>query len=169
MYNNKLLVGERGKNKLFVYNQQGSRLFTITTDLFTPLMDALWAPYVGYIVYTTIDIIVVKSSIFISGKAIHIESTKMQHPLRFSVSNDDIIYVAVAKEPNFSVYQSSDYGITWSLLFKSSSWKFLHAIEVTTVRDKMFWTYAQNYRGAKEWRMRVRRAKSIHSSGDATD
>ena len=72
-----------------------------------------------------------------SGKII-ITHSLMTAPLCFSVSNDDIIYLA---DSEIGAYQSNDDGITWNLVFKSiNEWHCEQVIKVTTDLSHDFWT-----------------------------
>ena len=135
VFNDKLLVSCNGLSHLFIYSREGRHLTTITTNDNDVLYDATWTPR-GNIVYTTgySKKVVVMSE---SGKVITTH-TQMTRPLHFSVSNDDIIYLADFKT---GVYQSADDGVSWSLVFKpTDGWHCMQVIKVTTDQSDDFWT-----------------------------
>ena len=135
VFNNKLLVSCFSLSKLFVYSREGRYLSTISTNNNDELFDATWTPR-GNIVYTTYrnNKVVVMSE---SGKVITTH-TQMTAPRYFGVFNDDdIIYLADYKT---GVYQSTDDGASWSLIFKSSDgWHCEQVIKVTTDNSDDFW------------------------------
>ena len=135
MFNDKLLVSCAGLSQLFIYSREGRRLSTITTNNNDKLLDTTWTPR-GNIVYTTRNSnkVVVMSE---SGEVITTH-TQMISPQCLSVSNDDIIYLADWKT---GVFQSTDDGVSWSLVFKSTDgWHCEQVIKVTTDHSDDFWT-----------------------------
>ena len=135
LFNDKLLVSGSGLSQLFIYSREGRHLSTITTSDNDKLCDATWTPR-GNIVYTTLDSnkVVVMSE---SGKVITTHK-KMTSPQRLSVSNDDIIYLA---DWETGVFQSTDDGDSWSLVFKlTDEWHCRQVIKVTTDHSDDFWT-----------------------------
>ena len=109
------------------------------------LCEARWTPR-GNIVYTTYrnNKVVVMSE---SGKVI--TTHKMTSPQCLSVSNDDIIYLT---DSETGVYQSTDDGVSWSLVFKPiEGWHCLQVIKVTTDRSDDFWTLEQS--GINNWHL----------------
>ena len=178
VFNDKLLVSCYGISQLFIYSREGRHLSTIKTNNNDQLRDAAWTPR-GNIVYTTYfpsDKVVVMSE---SGKVITTHTqmtephclsvssddipsdkvvvmsesgkvitthTQMTEPHCLSVSSDDIIYLADSKT---GVYQSTDDGVSWSLVFKSTDgWHCFQTIKVTTDHSDDFWTlenYSNNY------------------------
>ena len=142
VFNDKLLVSCFSLSQLFIYSREGRHLSTITTNNNDKLRDAKWTPR-GNIVYTTYysNKVVVMSE---SGKVITTH-TQMTSPGLLSVSSDDIIYLAGYKT---GVYQSTDDGVSWSLVFKSADeWHCWQVIKVTTDHSDDFWTleYSGNY------------------------
>ena len=139
VFNDKLLVSGNGRSQFFIYSREGRHFSTIRTNYYDQLYDATWTPR-GNIVYTTLfsNKVVVMSE---SGKVIttHIQ---MRDPRRLSVSNDDIIYLADLKT---GLYQSTDDGVSWSLVFKPTDgchcWQ---VIKVTTDHSDDFWTLQYN-------------------------
>ena len=106
----------------------------------TSCWDATWTPR-GNIVYTTCpsNKVVVMSE---SGKVITTH-TQMTLPQYLSVSSDNIIYLA---DSETGVYQSTDDGISWSLVFKSTDeWHCWQVIKVTTNHCDDFWTLEASY------------------------
>ena len=135
VFNDKLLVSSDCLSQLFIYSREGRHLSTITIRDDAKLWDATWTPC-GNIVYTTqtSNEVVAMSE---SGKVItkHIQ---MKQPRCLSVSNDDIIYLA---DLETGVHQSTDDGVSWSLVFKSSDgWSCGQVIKVTTDHCNEFWT-----------------------------
>ena len=138
VFNDKFLVSSGGLSQLFIYSK-GRHLSTITINNNDKLRDATWTPR-GNIVYTTYDsnkVVVLLES----GKIITTH-TQMISPRYFSVSNDDIIYLA---DYETGVYQSTDDGVSWSLVFKSTDeWHCLQVIKVTTDHSDDFWTLQES-------------------------
>ena len=135
VFNDKLLVSYFGFSQLFIYSREGRHLSTIKTNNNDVLFDATWTPR-GNIVYTTDNSnkVVVMSE---SGQVITTH-TQMTLPWYLSVSSDDIIYLADYKT---GVYQSTDDGVSWSLVFKSTDgWHCRPVIKVTTDQSDDFWT-----------------------------
>ena len=148
VFNDKLLVSCGDLSQLFIYNREGRHLSTITTNNNDKLWDATWTPC-GNIVYTTYDSnkVVVMSE---SGKVITTH-TEMTSPQSLSVSSDDIIYLA---DYRTGVYQSTDDGDSWSLVFKSTDgWYCWQVIKVTTDHSDDFWTLERS--DNKDWHLRV--------------
>ena len=139
VFNDKLLVSGSGLFQLVIYSREGRHLSTITNNKNDMLCDATWTPR-GNIVYARCysNEVVVMSE---SGKVITTH-TQMTEPRRLSVSSDDIIYLADSKT---GVYQSTDDGVSWSLVFKSTDgWHCYQVIKVTTDRSDDFWTLEQS-------------------------
>ena len=159
VFNDKLLVSCDGRCQLFIYSCEGRHLSTITTiDM---LFDATWTPR-GNIVYTTYysHKVVVMSE---SGKIITTH-TQMTSPHYLSVSSDDIIYLADSKT---GVYQSTDDGVSWSLVFKSTDgWHCRHVIKVTTDHSDDFWTRESS--DNNNYHLRVYSVDRRRSDGNVT-
>ena len=135
MYNDKLLVSRVGLSELFTISLEGRHLSTIPTNNNDELYDATWTPR-GNIVYTIYNSnkVVVMSE---SGNVIT-KHTQMIAPRYLSVSNDDIIYLA---DWETGVYQSTDDGVSWSLVFNlTNEWHCWQAIKVTTDHSDDIWT-----------------------------
>ena len=135
VFNDKLLASCVDLSQLFIYSREGRHLSTITTNDNDQLWDATWTPR-GNIVHTTWDSnkVVVMSE---SGEVISTH-TQMTEPRYLSVSSDDIIYLA---DWETGVYQSTDDGVSWSLVFKSTDgWHCEQVIKVTTDHSDDFWT-----------------------------
>ena len=162
VFNDKLLVSRYGLSQLFIYSREGRHLSTITTNNYDELWDATWTPH-GNIVYTTCDNsnkVVVMSK---SGEVITTH-TQMASPRYLSVSNDDIIYLA---DSQTGVYQSTDDGVSWSLVFKSTDgWHCYHVIKVTTDHSDDFWTL--EYSDINYWHLRVYSVDRRRSDGKLT-
>ena len=148
VFNDKLLVSCDSLSRLFIYSREGRHLLTITTNNNDKLLDAAWTPR-GNIVYTTLysHKVVVMSE---SGKVITTH-TQMTDPRCLSISNDDIIYLTDFKT---GVYQSTDNGISWSLVFKSTDgWHCYQVTKVTTDHSDDFWTLEES--DNNNWHLRV--------------
>ena len=158
VFNDKLLVSRYNLSRLFIYSRDGRHLSTISTNDNDNLFDATWTPH-GNIVYTTFmsKKVVVMSE---SGKVITI-NTQMTDPRCLSVSNDDVIYLA---EWDKGVYQSTDDGVTWSFVFKSTvKWHCMQVIKVTTDHSDIFWTLEDN--DNDKYRLRVYSLDKRHFLG----
>ena len=138
VFNDKLLIshgGLFGLSQLFVYSREGRHISTIIISDNDVLWDATWAPR-GNIVYTTLhsNKVVVMSD---SGKIITTYA-QITGPCYLSVSNDDIIYLADWER---GVYQSTDEGVSWSLVFHSTDgWHSRQVIKIITDHSEDFWT-----------------------------
>ena len=135
VFNNKLLVSCSHLSQLFIYNCEGHHLSTITIDYNDELFDATWTPH-GNIVYTTFN----SNKVVVMSESGNVITThmKLATPRYLSISNDDIIYLAVQET---GVYQSTDDGINWTLVFKSvDEWHCEHVIKVTNDNSDDFWT-----------------------------
>ena len=133
--NDKILVSFRYLVHLFIYNHEGRHLSTIAISGDELVQDATWT-ISGNIVYTTTysHIVVVMSE---SGRVITTH-THLTKPFYFSVSNDGIIYLADWER---GVYQSTNDGLSWSLVFNSTNgWHCWQAIRVTIDQSDNFWT-----------------------------
>ena len=135
VFKNKVLVGSSSFSHLFIYSHDGHHLSNITINDNYKLQDAMWTPH-GSIVYTTMfkhDVVAMSES----GKVIA-TYTQMTFPQLLSVSNDNIIYLA---DYRYTVYQSTDDGVSWSVVFKSTErWEYKQVIKVTTDHSDDFWT-----------------------------
>ena len=160
VFNDKLLVGSAGLRQLFIYSREGRHLSTITTNNNDKLYDVTWTPR-GNIVYTTRNSKVVVMSE--SGKVITTH-TQMTSPRCLSVSSDGIIYLADWKT---GVYQSTDDGVSWSLVFKSTDgWHCWQVVKVTIDHSDDFWT--QEKSDNNNYRLRVYSVDRRRSDGSAT-
>ena len=132
VFNDKLLVSCDVLSQLFIYSREGRHLSTITIN--DQLYDATWTPR-GKIVYTThSNKVVVRSE---SGKVITTHN-QMTSPRHLSISNEKVIYLADSYR---GVYQSTDDGISWNLVFKpTDGWHCREVIKVTTDHSDDFWT-----------------------------
>ena len=133
LYSDKILIGDYSLSKLFVYSRDKRHLLTI--DCEQPLSDAQWTPH-GNIVYITTSRIlkVVKESNEVIATHTHIKK-----PFSLSVSADKIIYLT---DWETGVYQSTDDGISWDLVFLNSidGWHFWRVIKATVDHIDSFWT-----------------------------
>ena len=163
MFNEKLLVGRYCFSQLFIYSREGHHFSTITindndNDM---LWDASWTP-LGNIVYTKFssnEIVIVSES----GNVIATH-TEMISPQCLSVFNDDILYLA---ESMTGVYQSTDDGVSWSLVFKSTDgWHCRQVIKVATDHSDDFWTMERS--GINSFHLRVYSVDRRRSDGNVT-
>ena len=102
------------------------------------LCDATWTPR-GNIVYSTCDYSdEVVRMMFLEADKVNFTRTGTANPRHLSVSNDDVIYLA---DYEIGVYQSTDDGVSWSLVFKlTDGWNCLKVIKVPTNNSDYFWT-----------------------------
>ena len=162
VFNDKLLVSCVNLSQLFIYSREGRHLSTITTNDNDKLCDATWTPR-GNIVYATYrsNEVVVMSE---SGKVITTHTQMTLLPRYFSVSSDDIIYLA---DYRTGVYQSTDDGVSWSLVFKSTDgWHCWQVIKVITDHSDDFWTLERSYSG--NYHLRVYCVDRRRSDGNVT-
>ena len=160
VFNDKLLVSCGVLSQLFIYSREGRHLSTITTNNNDTLWDATWTPR-GNIVYTTFNYKVVVMSE--SGKVIT-TYTQMTVPRCLSVSSDNIIYLA---DYMTGVYQSTDDGVSWSLVFKpTDGWHCKQVIKVTTDHSDDFWTLENS--DNDNYHLRVYSENRRRSDGNVT-
>ena len=136
VFNDKLLVscGYR-LSQLFIIGRDGCHLSTISTINNETLCDAIWTPR-GNIIYTTDDgnKVIVMSDI---GSVISIYK-KLTDPRYLSLCGNDIIYLT---DWETGVFQSTDDGISWSLVFKSTDGRHCEqVIKVAKEHSDDFWT-----------------------------
>ena len=138
VFNDKLLVGSQGYSQLFIYSREGRYVSTFNIDDNGPVIDATWTPR-GNIVYATYnDKLVVMSELGkVSTTQTHLKSIQKLH-----VSSDDIIYLTTIDWGiSQGVYQSTDDGVSWSLVFNITD-EFLFRkdlIKVATDHVDEFW------------------------------
>ena len=148
LFMEKLLVGCRSFSWLLIYDCEGRYLSTINTTI-SPL-DAVWTSN-GNIVHTTFhgNTVIVMSY---SGKVIATH-TQLINPQYFSVADDGIIYLADAGK---GVYQSTDNGLSWSLVFKSTpGWRCWLVIKVNNQNIDNFWTLEYKNNNSKLMHLRM--------------
>jgi hypothetical protein len=149
-----LIVGLLGQRGISICNGTN---FTFVTPLLFPtfdgLFDAVWTPD-GNIVYTTAiyaDFGTFSKVVTMSQKGDVIALTNMTNAAQLSVSASKVVYLADGTK---GVYQSSDGGLTWSLMFNltdgviensnrllATGWYIWQALEVS--KDQNFvrmWT-----------------------------
>ena len=139
VFNDKLLVSCWSFSQLFIYSREGHHLSAITINDNDKLWDATWTPR-GYIVYTTYN----SNKVIVMSESCKVITThtQMTDPRCLSVSNDDIIYLA---DFDTGVYQSTDDGVSWSLVFKSTDgWHCKQVIKVTSDHSDDFWTLEES-------------------------
>ena len=138
IFNDKLLVSSIGQSQVFIYSREGRYLSTFNIHDNDSVRDATWTPH-GNIVYTTFrDKLVVMSE---SGE-VSTPQTQITHPQKFHASSDDIIYLTSFLDMSLGVYQSTDDGVSWSLVFNITyDWWFdRELIKVATDHVDEFWT-----------------------------
>ena len=153
--NGKLLVSSYTKSFLLAYSLAGNYLKTLNIN--GAILDVTWTPR-GNIAYTTYNnkSVVVMSE---AGKIIH--TSVMTGPQRFSVSTDDIIYMA---DEVAGVYQSVDDGASWSLIINSTQrWNCWQVIKVSSEHGDDYWTFLK--KGFLSLMRLYSRNQSIHQGG----
>ena len=175
-FNNKLLISRDNLSQLFIYNRKGRYLSTITINDNDYLRDASWTPH-GNIVYTTWNrkkVVVISESGRVittqneitmseSDKVITTEK-KITEPRYLSVSSDDNIYLTDWKT---GVYQSTDDGVSWNLVFNSTDeWHCRQVIKVTTDHSDDFWTLERS--DNNDYHLRVYSVDRKCSDGNVT-
>ena len=141
LFKDKLLVSSSYLSQLIICSREGHHRLTIATNDNDKLRDATWTPQ-GNIVYTTYSnkVVVISES----GK-INSTHTHMKVPWHLSVSNDDVIYLVDLASYYGGVYQSTNEGVSWSLVFKSLyGWNCEQLIKVATKSSDVFWTWESN-------------------------
>ena len=135
MFNENLLVGSSALSIFFICSREGSHLATINFSDRYLAVDATWTPR-GNIIYTTTALNV--KMVLMSQSA---EIIAIDEPTRFprfvSVSNDEIIYLT---DYNADVYQSTNEGVSWSLVFSSPDYYLIReVIKVTFENSDELW------------------------------
>ena len=136
--NDKLLVGPICIPCLFVMSSDGCHLSTIRIDYsdYYRLFDATWTPR-GNILYSSYNNNEEEVGVISMSEKVIIGRTRMKSPHRFSVSSDNVIYLA---DWETGVYQSTDDGISWNEVFKPTDKR--HCVEVIKVlsdHGEVFW------------------------------
>ena len=160
MFKDKLIITNTWFANLLIYSCEGRYLSTITIDRDDTPWDAVWT-FDGNIVLTTwvSNKVVLMSE---SGKVIT-TNTQMTRPLYLSVSNDYIIYIADLRT---GVYQSTDNGVSWGLIFKSTDeWWCVQVIDVTINNVKDLWILEGN-NFTNEHRLSVYSVSGKHTNGN---
>lgn len=135
VFDGKLLASFTGFTQLVITSQEGSQISSITTNRNEELYDASWTPG-GKIVYTTIN---TKKVVLTSESGLIIALSQMSDPRYFSIS-DDVMYLS---DWQAGVYQSTDDGVNWSLVFEPiDNWKVWQVIKVTANHSGDFWSLA---------------------------
>ena len=146
VFKDKLLVSRYDVSQLFIYSCEGRHLSTITINDNDKLYDATWTPR-GNIMYTTYNNKVVVIS---ESRKVITTHTQMTAPRYLNVSNDNIIYLV---DRETGVYQSTDDGVSWSLVYKPTDgghcWQ---VIKVTSDQNDDFWTLEES---GNNWHLRV--------------
>ena len=134
--NDQVLVSSVSFSELYIYKLDGHYLSTITLN--DQLFDVKWTPR-GNIVYTTYGSNKVVSMLQ-SGDIL--SQTQMTNPQHLSVSNDNVIYLT---DYEAGIYQSTDDGITWKLMFKPTGggnrWQ---TVKVINEQSDDFWTLEED-------------------------
>ena len=166
VFKDKLLVSSAFLTQLFIYGREGRHLSTIKTNGNDKLCDATWTPR-GNILYTSKynENVMMMSE---SGKKNTTQILKPQgiYFYFFSVSNDKIIYVTSSDK---SVYQSTDDGVSWSLVLKFTGVLTVSkVIKVVNNYSDDFWTIAKTYDDNSYWHLRVYSVDSRRSDDNVT-
>lgn len=149
----RLLAGQKGDTKLFIYSAVSGAYMNTTRLPFTypgnTVYDAVWTRN-GNIVYTTrengskvntVEVMALNGTL--------IRSTNLSRPRYLSVSANGIIYLADA---NNGVYQSADNGVTWYHKFSIDSTRYgYQTVNVQNSRSATdeFWIVA--YHSSNRW------------------
>ena len=135
LHNDKLLASKSDFSEIYIYSLEGVYLRTVNISNKDRLADASWT-YRGNIVYTTTDS---HKVVVMTERGEVIQYSLMTEPKRLSVTTDGTIYLA---DITAGVYQSTDDGATWNLVFDSSpSWHCWQVIKVTNEQMDDFWTF----------------------------
>ena len=132
-FKNKVLIGLVYYGyRLLIFNSEGHYLSNITLQNVGTLHYATWTPS-GNIIYLTegdgkIEVISELGKIF--------TFTQMKEPKFISIYNNAIMYLADTK----GVYQSSDDGVSWNLVFSPRDPNLMWVIRVTSEQSDNFWT-----------------------------
>ena len=130
---------------LLVYTLEGQSLLNISVDQQDFVYDATWTPR-GKILYSTdnCEIRYIRKRckqnyvVLMSEAGEIIKRSQRVRPQRFSVSIDNVIYLA---DYETGVHQSTDDGMNWIFLFKSpDGLPFGQAVKVITENTDFFWT-----------------------------
>ena len=129
---------------MFVYSRNGRYIFTIKFNIDDDkLLDATWTPSSNIVYTTKRDKVVAISGLVGNVSTKHTIHTHLRRPMYLSVSNDDVIFLADFYQ---GVYQSTDEGISWSLVFKSpDGLYFIHVIKVETANNPDFWILREKH------------------------
>ena len=131
VHNNKLIITHEGSTHLYVLDVTGNLLSTLFVA--DRLFDVTWTPR-GDMVYSTCDS---HQVVTISEAGDVIGLMQMKDPRCFSVSNDDVIYIADWQN---GIFQSTDGGMTWCHTFSLPEEKqCIQVIKVTTEAGDVFW------------------------------
>ena len=165
---------------MFIYSTESRHLSTITTNDNGALCDATWTPR-GNILYSKLDFYEVVA-ITESGKVIKKTRSPCSMSSKYfgyrnkvfmrnflSVSNDGMIYLTKfeANEYETGVFQSTDDGVSWSLLFKLLDGRqYWQVIKVIADHGDDFWTVERNYDFT--WHIRVYNHNRKLSDGNVT-
>ena len=139
VYNDKLLVSRSALSELFILDQEGHHLSTISVEGPNNLRDATWTP-MGNIIYTAWgdNKLVLMSG---SGEVIT-KHPELPDPLCLHVSIDGIIYLTDLKAGD---YQSTDDGVTWSLVFKTvEGYQCMQVVKVSADNSDDYWCIEWN-------------------------
>ena len=138
------MVSSRAVSHMFVYSRNGRYIFTIKFNIDDDkLLDATWTPSSNIVYTTKRDKVVAISGLVGNVSTKHTIHTHLRRPMYLSVSNDDVIFLADFYQ---GVYQSTDEGISWSLVFKSpDGLYFIHVIKVETANNPDFWILREKH------------------------
>ena len=135
-FNSTLVLSYVASKILLLYSWQGQNLTEISLE--SELRDVTWT-LTGNIVCAVESHHIVRMSLF--GKiSFRFKIAGILN--RFSLSNDGNIYITVRE---LGVYQSTNDGITWTLLFQSANqWYCIESVKLTTKLSENFWITQYN-------------------------
>ena len=162
VYNGKVLISKSSCSKLFIYSEKGNYISTVVPPSGDRMIDAIWTPR-GNIAYTTFEN---KRVVVITEAGKVVKKTHMIFPMWLSASDDGIIYLADSIK---GVYQSTDDGVSWRLVFNVTGAYPKQAVKVITELNYEFWTtvwyqdylYLRVYSISKKWRDTIVTWKNI--------
>ena len=161
VFKDKILVSHNDFAMMFIFRCEGGHQLTIPIANFRGPCDTTWTP-LGNIVYTTYEnykLVVVSQT----GDVV-IARACMNNLGYLSVASDDTIYLV---EVEVGVYESTDDGTSWSLVFKLTDRQLCRpVIKVITEYSEDFWTIENN--DSNSYQLRVYSVDNKRSKGYVT-
>lgn len=144
-----LLVGCEGWNPLCIYDADGKHVLTVDRPGF--LLNATWTPRGNIMCKMGNNLGRYTNILTIRRSGDVVVETDMKDAQRFSVSADNIIYLACG---TLGVYKSTDDGVTWSHVFNcSGNFYAVQAVKVfSDANVDIFYVIGQDH--SKNWRLR---------------